>query len=341
MLKSKKIVGMVLLAILAVPLLTSFTVLPAQDQGWYNGNDRRTANFIELAGQAREKVDLLFGFIYANDSVIETITDAGLLDDLEANQTAFDQAVTLLTEAQAALDEEDYQVASEKAIEALRIFCDVFKALNRILAEAEVQRGTLVDGQGLIEAMRRALERIERLREVLPENATEALALLEEAESYLNIDQAIVLLNEGNASQVASHLAQANKLIAEAYKALRVQARLMNARRIQNFLRGLQKIRERVWGRLELASIRGFNVTDILGRFNYANMEQFNQSLNNMIQNATQKALGIRNIVHELNMICTRLRDINWEMARQGMNGGQGNNNNDHGNGNGNGLGTP
>jgi hypothetical protein len=63
-------------------------------------------------------------------------------------------------------------------------------------------------------------------------------------------------------------------------------------------------------------------------------MEQFNQSLNNMIQNTEQNAVKIRNAIHDLNMIITRLRDINREMTRQGMNDGQeyngyGNNNND------------
>jgi tetratricopeptide (TPR) repeat protein len=320
--------------ILAMPLLTSSTVLSAQDQGWV---DKRTENLVELADRAREKVESLFDLIYANESVVETITNAGLLDDLEGNQTLFDQAVTLLTEAQTALDEGDNQVASEKAIDALRMFCDVFKALNRILAEAEVQRGKLVDAQGLIEAMRRALDRIERLREVLPENATVALALLEKAESYLNIDEAIALLNEGNVSQVASHLAQANRLIAEANGVLRIQAKLMNAVRIRNFLRDLQKIREKLWERLELASNRGFNVTAILGRLGYANVEEFNQSMNDMINTAKQKIEIIRNAVQDLNAIRARLMEINREMTRHGVNdewnGGQGNN--------GNGLGRP
>jgi tetratricopeptide (TPR) repeat protein len=333
-LKSKKSVSIILMMILAMPLLTSSTVLSAQDQGWV---DKRTENLVELADRAREKVESLFDLIYANESVVETITNAGLLDDLEGNQTLFDQAVTLLTEAQTALDEGDNQVASEKAIDALRMFCDVFKALNRILAEAEVQRGKLVDAQGLIEAMRRALDRIERLREVLPENATVALALLEKAESYLNIDEAIALLNEGNVSQVASHLAQANRLIAEANGVLRIQAKLMNAVRIRNFLRDLQKIREKLWERLELASNRGFNVTAILGRLGYANVEEFNQSMNDMINTAKQKIEIIRNAVQDLNAIRARLMEINREMTRHGVNdewnGGQGNN--------GNGLGRP
>lgn len=336
MLKSKKSVSIVLMMMLAVPLLTSSTVLSAQDQGWV---DKRTENLVELADQAREKVESLFDLIYANESAVEAITDAGLLDDLEGNQTLFDEAVTLLAEAQTALDEEDYQAASEKAIDALRMFRDVFKSLNRILAEAEVQRGRLVDAQGLIEAMRRALERIERLREVLPANATEALALLEEAESYLNVDEAIALLNEGNVSQVVSHLVQANRLIAEANVALRVQARLMNAVRIRNFLRDLQRIRERLWERLERASNRGFNVTTILGRLGYANVEEFNQSINEMMSNAEHWMAQIRNAVQELNTIRERLRTINHELTIHGVNDGW---DNGHGNnGNGNGLGGP
>jgi hypothetical protein len=111
----------------------------------------------------------------------------------------------------------------------------------------------------------------------------------------------------------------------------------MNAVRIRNFLRDLQKIREKLWERLELASNRGFNVTAILGRLGYANVEEFNQSMNDMINTAKQKIEIIRNAVQDLNAIRARLMEINREMTKHGVsdewNGGQGNN--------GNGLGGP
>jgi len=343
--KSKSIAVLVLLATVIMATVPASGMVYADFE---SREERKAGKLIELADRAGQRVDNLIRLIFANATANETITNAGLMDELEANVTLFNWGVGNLTEAYDALEAEDYQGAIANATEALGIFGEVFKALHIILDQSGVQRGRLVDAQGLIQAMQRALERIERLREIIEamqEDCEEALELLGNATLCLNITAARVWLLEGRVRDVAHNLTEANGLIAEAHKCIQNQARETNHIRIRNFLRGAEHVQERIMERLELASRKGLNVTAILESLGYANETEFRQALHNMTVTALEKIEDIRKALQDLKAIGETLRDIDRALSEEfqhqhrGNGNGHGNNGYGHGNGNGNGMG--
>jgi len=223
---------LVALLILIATLMPFSTLVYAQ-----KSEEKRTEKLIELARRAGERIENFINFIYGNETAITTITDAGLKDELDANRTLFKTwGLGNLTDASIALDTGDFSEANNNATQALSIFREVFKNLNRILEEAEVERGELIDAQGLIIAMKRTVERIERIRSLngVPE---EVLEILDSAEEYLDVETAITWLSEGKANQTAWNLTQANRLISQAYKSLKKKAGELNVKRIESYLK--------------------------------------------------------------------------------------------------------
>jgi len=238
----RRYVGSILLTLVVLMMPVSVAYAPEADE-------KRAEKFIELAERAGEKVGNFIDIIYANETAIDTITDEGLIDELEGNKTLYEEwGLGNLTEARDALEAEDYAGAITNATEALTIFRDVFKALNDILEEAGVPRGQLIDAQGLIEAMKRALERIERLREIAP---SEVLAILDAAEEYLDIATAIAWLREGRVNETAWNMTRANKLISLAHSLLKGKAAELKDKRLEGYLRLIENLYDRL---LRLAS---------------------------------------------------------------------------------------
>jgi len=346
MVKSRSIAVLVLMATVIMAIVpysgTVYGQNPSQEE---EKAERKAEKLVEMADRAEQRVDNLIRLIFANETANKTITDAGLMDELEGNVTLFNQGVGNLTMAHDAFDDGDYQGAIANATDALRIFCEVFKAVHYIMEQAGVDKGRLIDAQGLIQAMQRALERIERLREILPEDAEEVLELLNTAEQCLNITAARVWLLEGRVNETAHNLTQANRLIAEARQYIKMQAKEMNTVRITNYLRGAEQATDRIVKRLEIASRKGLNVTAILESLGFANETEFREFLQNMTQSARDKIEEIRKAIEDLKAIGETLRGIDHALARQvqyehqGNGNGQGNNGNGHGNGNGNGKG--
>jgi len=343
---SKSIAVLALLATVIMATVPSSGMVYADaDTDIQSREERKAEKLIELADRAGQRVDNLIRLIFANATANETITNFGLMDDLIANVTLFKVGLGNLTKAYDALEAEDYQGAIANATDALRTFGEVFKALHIILDQSGVQKGRLIDAQGLIQAMKRALERIEKLREILPEDAEEALDLLDTAEQYLNITAARAWLLEGRVNETAHNLTRANRLIAKAHKYVKRQASAMNALRIENFLRGAEHVQERIMERLELASRKGLNVTAILESLGYANMTEFRQALHNMTETALERIQDIKEALEDLREIGETLRGIDRALSEQfqqqhrGNGNGQENNGSGHGNGNGNGKG--
>ena len=239
-LANKRIITVLLALLVLVPTSLSY----AQNQ---EGKDKQVENFIELAERAKEKTETLISITYANDTAITTITDAGFYDQLEANVTDFNDATENITNAYACLEKDppDYEGATVNITYALGMFRDVFKAVNTILAESGVEKGQLVDAQGLIQAMTRALEKIEKLMEI-GELSDEVEWLLGNATLYLDVTQAIEWLQLGMVNQTAHNLTAANKLISEAHKALKKTAAEMNTNRIRNYFKVMNNTRERL-----------------------------------------------------------------------------------------------
>jgi tetratricopeptide (TPR) repeat protein len=304
MTNTRRIATLILLATLFVAITPSLTTISAYIQN----PETKAQNYIELAENTQERVEDLIDLIRVNATALEKIEQAGLMDELEGNETLFSQGVGNLTLAYNALEAEDYQDAIANATNALKIFRQVFVALHAILSESGVPKGGLVDAQGLLEAMEQALKRIEKLRQM--DLTQEAQWKLGNATACLNIDEARVWLQEGRVNDVVGNLTQARRLISEACKLLREQAREMLMARMRKCFNGLERARDRVMERLRFAENQGFNMTEMLEQLGYQNMEQFEQHLQGLIDETEQSMWQIQNAIQDMNRIGKTLRQI-------------------------------
>jgi len=335
MTNTKRIAAIILMATLFVATAPSLSTISAYMQNPEN----RAENYVELADKAQEQVQDFIDLIRVNETALEKIGEASLLDELEGNESLFSQGVSNLTLAYGALEAGDYQAAVANATNALTIFRQVFVALHAILSGSGVSQGGLVDAQGLIEAMERNLVRVANLEQM--NLSAEAQAKLGNAVAYLNIETARVWLQEGRVNEVVANLTQAKRLINEACLLIREQARAMLMTRMRNCLNGLEQARDRIMERLQFAENQGVNVTEMLGQMGYQNMEQFQQHMQAMIDEAEQNMGQIKNAIQNMNRIGEILRETDRGLTmhmqhHQGNGNGQGNGDNGNGNGNGN-----
>jgi len=317
MLKTKRTAALILLVTVILAAVPSLTTISASIQMPEN----KAENYVALADKAKEQVQNFIDLISANDTAMGMIEQAGLMDEFEGNVTLFNQGVGNLTAAHNALNVSDYEGAIANATNAFKIFRQVFVAIHIILAEAGVPKGRLVDAQGLIEAMERALEKIEKLKEM---NITsEVQKLLDNATAYLNIETARLWLQEGRVNDVVENLTIAKGLIAKAYGLIERHAWEMLTTRMRNYIKILNQTCEKIMERLHTAEDKGFNMTDMLGQMGYGNMEQFQQHLQNMTMTAKQdmeqiknNMEQIRNAIQNMNGIGKSLREIDHDLTR-------------------------
>jgi len=291
---------------------------------------------VEIADRAEQQVKNLIDLVYANDTALDTIEDVGLLDELESNVTLYNEGVVKLTAAYEALEAEDYEGAVDLATEALGIFREVFSSIHMILENAGLQKCELVDCQGLLEAMTRQLERIDRLREILPIDAPdEIVQLLDDAEALLDIDVARALLLEGKTTEVRDTLKEAKELISQVYDYLKEEAEGLNAWRIEGYC---ERVRERIRERFGNANQAGIDFTDVLESLGYQSENQFMETLENMIQTAKGKTGDFKNALQDLDAIGQMVQEMDQAMTQK-MNqyqNGSGSGSNGDGTGNGN-----
>ena len=293
---------------------------------------------VKLADRAEQQVKNLIDLVYANETALQKIEDVGLIDELEGNVTLYEEGVGNLTAAHDALEVADYEAAIDYATEALRIFREVFSSIHVILEAAELQKGQLVDNQGLLEAMARQLQRIDRLREILPEDAPEEIKqLLDDAEALLDIDAARTLLLEGNAAEVISKLQEAKELISQVYDYLKAQAEESNTWRISGYC---ERVRERIRERFRQGNQTGIDFTAVLESLGYQSENQFMETLENMIQAAQGKAGDFKNALQDLEAIGQMVQEMDQaltqEMNRHQNGYGSGSDGSGSGSGNGN-----
>ena len=293
---------------------------------------------VKLADRAEQQVKNLIDLVYANETALQKIGDVGLLDELEGNMTLYEEGVGNLTAAHDALEVADYEGAVNYATEALRVFREVFSSIHLILEDAGLQKGQLVDNQGLLEAMTRQLQRIDRLREILPEDAPQEITqLLDDAEALLDIDAARTLLLEGNTAEVISNLQEAKELISQVYDYLKAQAEESNTWRIYGYC---ERVRERIRERFRQCNQMGINCTDVLEALGYQSENQFMETLENRIQAAQGKIGDFRNTLQDLEAIGQMVQEMDQaltqEMNRYQNGSGSGNDGSGSGSGSGN-----
>ncbi|MCS7386892.1 MAG: hypothetical protein NDF55_09225 [archaeon GB-1867-005] len=243
MARSKLIIsGLLLLLWLIAALVTISIISSAQ-----NIQEERVGHFIEAAEKAERKVEHLITLLSSNETVLQIIENLGLKDQFDGNVTLFHYGVEKLVNARQLMEEGDLTNAIGNATEAFKIFRDVFKSLHKILEKAGIRKGEVIDASGLLEAMYRALDRIERLREVAFPEALEATdGILSKAEEYLDIETAMELLSEGRINETAHRLTEANKLIALAHSLLKRKAQELNVKRLKSYIKVVENIYNKI-----------------------------------------------------------------------------------------------
>jgi tetratricopeptide (TPR) repeat protein len=286
---------------------------------------------VDVADRAEKQVKNLIDLVYANETALEMIENAGLIGELENNVTLYGEGVGNLTAAHNALEIGDYEGAVDYATEALSIFREVFSSIHMILEDAGLQKGQLVDNQGLLEAMTRQLQRIDRLREILPADAPEEIVqLLDDAEALLDIDAAKALLLEGKATEVISNLQEAKELISQVYDYFKEQAEESNTWRIEGYC---ERVRERIRERFRNGNQSGIDFTDVLESLGYQSENQFMETLENMIQTAQGKSGNLQNALQDLDAIGQMVQEMDQALTQKMNQNGYGSGSNGDGSG--------
>ena len=268
---------------------------------------------VELADRAEQQVKNLIDLFYANETALQKIEDVGLLDELESNVTLYGEGVGNLIAAYDALEIPDYEAAIDYATEALHIFREVYRSIHIILEAADLQKGHLIDNQGLLEAITRELQRIERLREILPTDAPQGIVdLLDSAEGLL--DEARELLFDGDESEVRFNLQEAKQFVSQVYQYLKEQAEESNIWRIYGYC---ERARERIRERFRYGTDEGIAFTAILEALGYQSENQFMQALQNMIQTAQGKTGDFKNAMQDLEAIGQMVQEMDQALTQE------------------------
>jgi tetratricopeptide (TPR) repeat protein len=238
---------------------------------------------IALTERAAQQFQNLIDMIDANETAFGQIEAAGLAANYEANVTLYEtEGLSNLASAQDALAASDYEAAVSYAFDALKVFREVYSSINIILEAADLQKGHLIESQGLLEAITRELQRIDRLKEVLPNSTPqEIFDLLDNAETSLA--EAKTLLLDGEITAAKSAFLDAEQSLSGVYSYLKVQAEESNIWRLRVYCEGLQ---ERIRERFRYGREQGIDFTSILQSYGYQNETQFLDALQNLTQTA-------------------------------------------------------
>jgi hypothetical protein len=276
---------------------------------------------VALAERASQQVQNLIDLINSDDDALAQIETFGLTDEFNENVTLFAMGLENLEAAQTALENFKDENAVAFSLEALKIFREVYSSIHVIMNTAGLQRSDLIESQGLLEAITRELQRIDRLREILPtdvpEHSRESLAT---AETLLG--EARTLLLAGDVTDARTIFLDAKNSISEVYQYLKEEAENLNTWRLNNYFTGLQ---ERVGERFKYGQQQGIDFTGVLQSYGYQSESQFMDAL----QNRTQTALSEQNFEDAIQdselagqMVQQMEQALNQEINRhQGMNG--------------------
>jgi len=162
---------------------------------------------------------------------------------LDSATALLNNAKALLEEAKAYFDQGAYENATLKAMEAMRLCREAYRTLHESLekkglVKPERPEVPEVQGRGILVAVNRSLERVERL-EALIERLKAVLPQVEEnlakAKELLSVAKIQQLLAAGNVSEAAKRLAEAEKLIGQAYGLFHSTVKAKVAERIEKY----------------------------------------------------------------------------------------------------------
>jgi hypothetical protein len=276
---------------------------------------------VAVAERASQQVQNLINLIKSDDDALAQIETVGLTDEFNENVTLFATGFENLGAAQTALENSENENAVASALEALKIFREVYISIHVIMNTAGLQQSDLIESQGLLEAITRELQRIDRLREILPTDVPENIRQsLDTAETLLG--EARTLLLAGDITKARTTFLDAENSISEVYQCLKEEAEILNTWRLNNYCAGLQ---ERIRERFRYGQQQGIDFTRVLESYGYQSENQFMEAL----QNRTQTALSEQNFENAVQdselagqMVQQMEQALNQEINRhQGMNG--------------------
>lgn len=136
---------------------------------------------------------------------------------------------------------------------------------------ADLQRDELIENQGLLEAITREQERIDRLREILPDDVPQdVLDSLDAAAGLLS--EARTLLLDGDVDAARSVFFDAKESISEVYVYLKELAVDYNPLTLYNYC---EQARERIRERFRYGQNEGVDFSGVLQSFGYQSENEF------------------------------------------------------------------
>lgn len=332
MIKTK---ALILLAI--ITFATASTILLAQGQNYLSIEEK----IVDITEKAAQQVDDLIVSINSDEEALEKIETADLLEQLQNNITLHEEGLTKLDSAKEALTNNQNTIAIDSAIDAQRIFREVYSSINIIMQTSGIEKPhLLLDCLELQDAITRELNRIDSLRELLETDAPqEIVALLDEAQELLK--QANDLLLEEKLAEAKTLFNEAKADIIHVYQYLKTIAESSNAWRLTDYC---QQLQERARERFRYGHEQNVDLTDTLATLGYQSETEFMNALSNQIQNAEdqQNIQSAITLCQQLSQMVKNMENaVNQEITRQqGQKNGPGYGGNITGNGSANGSGS-
>jgi tetratricopeptide (TPR) repeat protein len=281
-----------------------------------NPEAKRVENMLNVAYKSRNRVEALVNNVKANQTLMNLISAAGLMDAFNGNVTLLKNGENLLKTANETYSAGNYATALNYTFQALDIFRDVFRNIHVIVGKAGgyLERESVIVAEGLIVAANRTLERIKSIRELgsIPSEADEKLS---EAEKLLNTAELRSLLTKGNVSEVAHRIADAEKLVVDALKIIKSKAEEKCAERMDKFIAKVNETFDKI---VEKARSLGVNASEVLKMFGFKNLSEIQEMKNNLIGKVRSyiKFGNITQAIKEMDKAMEKIRNMNIEMER-------------------------
>jgi len=289
-----KVTALKALALLALVLALSAMAIAqahAQAPAWAPADEaQRAQHMVEVAEIALFKVESFINSTKQNESLMSKLEELGLADDVEGNASLLGQAKALLMGAKDCLAEEYYDEAAVKAIEAMRICREVFRSVHKALElaglEVRAERPE-VQAQGILVAVNRSLERIGRIEGLVAQadELAQAGELLKEAKALLNTSEIERLLSAGNVSEAAHRLAEANRLIADAFRLLKSKAEEKIPERVERFRAKIMERIEEVAKKMSEKELR-----EAMKKLGLTDLNKFKELVDELVKQAKERA---------------------------------------------------
>lgn len=263
---------------------STFTVAAATPPG----EVKRAEALIEVAKKASLRIETLL-----NEAKIMGIDD----NIIAEAENLYKEGNALLSQAEVAIQERNYGEVMSLTINAMEKFREARMVLAPFFKEAE----KFIKAQGLLVAANRTLERIERLEKLLPK----LQETLEGAKSLLNIDEMTALLQEGNVSEAAHRIAEANRLICQA---LRSMIEEVTPRRMERFM---ERFQERYEALIDKLQRMGVNVTEFLNITGFKNRYEFQERMQHLKDAIKAAGPGsAKGLMGQLMSLANQLRNL-------------------------------